>query len=53
VHVAIEAPSFACDLQIQDAASARAIANDLLDAAAAIEAMTRTRNPKKLQLVEN
>jgi len=41
--------TFGCELQITDAASARAIAADLLEAAATIEARTKPQ----LKLVEN
>jgi hypothetical protein len=50
VHMIIEGMVFACELQIQDAASARAIAADLLEAADVIEA--RTEKPC-LRLVES
>jgi hypothetical protein len=38
IHISIDGPIFACNLQIRDAASARAIAADLLEAATTIEA---------------
>ena len=49
VHVAMEGHTFGCELQITDAASARAIAADLVEGAATIGARTKPQ-PK---LVEN